>query len=72
MISTPLEWRELNAGPERWTMLTVPGRLKRLKIDPWAGYWTAKQQVTRARRQHFAAPEGIRLTMLIFSATIEA
>ena len=24
MMSTPLEWRQLNAGPERWTMLTVP------------------------------------------------
>ena len=40
MVSMPLEWRELSGGPERWTLLTVPERLKRLKTDPWAGYWT--------------------------------
>ena len=48
MVSMPLAWRELSSASERWTLLAVPLRLKRLKTDPWAGYWTAKQQVTRA------------------------
>jgi bifunctional non-homologous end joining protein LigD len=48
MVSMPLEWRELRGGPERWTLLTVPQRLKRLKADPWAGYWTASQRLSKA------------------------
>jgi bifunctional non-homologous end joining protein LigD len=48
MVSMPLEWRELGAGPERWTLLTVPQRLKRLKSDPWAGYGTALQRLSNA------------------------
>jgi bifunctional non-homologous end joining protein LigD len=46
MVSMPLEWRELSGGPERWTFLTVPGRLKRLKTDPWAGYWNPAQRLS--------------------------
>ena len=48
MVSMPLEWRELSAGPERWTLMTAPGRLKRLRADPWAGYWTARQRLSNA------------------------
>jgi bifunctional non-homologous end joining protein LigD len=46
-VSMPLDWRELIGGPERWTLLTVPRRLHRLRSDPWAGYWTAAQRVTK-------------------------
>jgi bifunctional non-homologous end joining protein LigD len=48
MVSMPLSWKELTAGPERWTLTTVPQRLRRLKADPWAGYWTAKQTLSSA------------------------
>jgi DNA primase len=48
MVSMPLEWRDLGEGPERWTLLTVPQRLKRRKKDPWAGYWTASQRLSDA------------------------
>jgi bifunctional non-homologous end joining protein LigD len=48
LVSMPLEWRELGAGPARWTLLTVPQRLKRLKSDPWAGYGTASQRLSKA------------------------
>jgi len=48
MVSMSLDWQELSGGPERWTLMTVPRRLKRLKVDPWAGYWTAKQQISAA------------------------
>ena len=45
MVSMPLDWQELSAGPERWTLTTAPTRLRRLRADPWAGYWKSKQQL---------------------------
>jgi bifunctional non-homologous end joining protein LigD len=45
-VSMPLAWRDLDGGPARWTLLTVPRRLKRLKTDPWARYWTASQRLS--------------------------
>jgi bifunctional non-homologous end joining protein LigD len=46
MVSMPLAWRELGGGPERWTLLTSPKRLKHLRTDPWAGYWSATQRLS--------------------------
>jgi bifunctional non-homologous end joining protein LigD len=47
LVSMPLDWRELDGGPEPWTVLTVPQRLKRRKRkDPWAEYWTASQRLS--------------------------
>lgn len=48
MVSMPLDWRELRTGPERWTLLNAPQRLRRQKKDPWAGYWTASQRLSDA------------------------
>jgi DNA primase len=42
----PIGWRDLVTAPERWTLLTVPMRLKRLKTDPWAGYWSSTQRLS--------------------------
>jgi len=38
-VSTPLRWSEVNAklNPGRFTIQSVPTRLKRLKDDPWTG-----------------------------------
>jgi bifunctional non-homologous end joining protein LigD len=47
-VSMPLDWRELSASPDRWTLLTVPRRLHRLRADPWAAYWTSSQRVSDA------------------------
>lgn len=47
-VSMPVGWRDLAAEPERWTVLTVPARLKRLKADPWAGYWSSTQRLSAA------------------------
>jgi bifunctional non-homologous end joining protein LigD len=44
-VSMPVDWKELSAGPERWTLLTVPRQL-RLRKDPWAGYWNASQRIS--------------------------
>ena len=56
MVSMPLDWRELNAGPERWTLTTALGRLKRLKADPWAVYWKTKQQLKQDAITALARP----------------
>ena len=46
-VSTPIAWGELSRTrpPDRFTIATVLARLKRLKNDPWHGYWTATQQL---------------------------
>jgi bifunctional non-homologous end joining protein LigD len=48
-VSVPLAWRELTAAktPDRFTMATVPGRLARLRADPWKAYWCARQTIPR-------------------------
>jgi bifunctional non-homologous end joining protein LigD len=46
-VSLPLDWNELKGGAERWTLLTVPRRLHRLRVDPWAGYWNASQRISK-------------------------
>jgi bifunctional non-homologous end joining protein LigD len=45
-VSMPIGWRDLSSGPERWTLMTVPSRLRRAKMDPWAAYWTSRQRLS--------------------------
>jgi bifunctional non-homologous end joining protein LigD len=45
-VSMPVDWSALNASPERWTLTTVPSRLKDLRADPWAEYWTCTQEIS--------------------------
>jgi DNA ligase D-like protein (predicted polymerase) len=47
-VSMPIDWDDLDTPPERYTLITVPKRLNRARVDPWAGYWTAAQQVSDA------------------------
>ena len=44
-VSMPLAWEALRAPPDRYTLETVPRRLARLRVDPWAGYWSGAQEV---------------------------
>jgi bifunctional non-homologous end joining protein LigD len=46
-VSLPVAWNELEVDPREWTLLTVPARLARMRRDPWAGYFTAAQRMTR-------------------------
>jgi bifunctional non-homologous end joining protein LigD len=47
-VSVPLDWDELSVRtrPERWTVKTVPRRL-RTHPDPWKGYFKSRQQLPR-------------------------
>jgi bifunctional non-homologous end joining protein LigD len=45
LVSMPIDWKELTAGPAQWTLMTVLRRLKR-RSDPWADYWSARQRLT--------------------------
>ena len=55
-VSMPLDWSDLNASPERWTLSTAAKRLKRLRSDPWVKYWTCDQQISNAS---FAAVQAL-------------
>jgi bifunctional non-homologous end joining protein LigD len=56
MVSMPIDWSDLNASPERWTLTTVPQRLKHLRANPWHTYWTAAQEISDAS---LAAVQGL-------------
>jgi bifunctional non-homologous end joining protein LigD len=47
-VSMPLGWNDLHAPPDRWTLLTVPRRLDRLRADPWKDYWQGAQVISAA------------------------
>ncbi|HEY7172156.1 MAG TPA: non-homologous end-joining DNA ligase [Vicinamibacterales bacterium] len=48
-VSVPLTWSELSASrrPDRFTLLTVPARLSRLRSNPWKGYDSLRQKIPR-------------------------
>jgi bifunctional non-homologous end joining protein LigD len=47
-VSMPLGWNDLDEPPDRWTLLTVPRRLDRLRADPWKDYWSDAQIISAA------------------------
>jgi bifunctional non-homologous end joining protein LigD len=57
-VSVPIAWDELtrSMNPGRWTIKTVPARLKRLGKDPWAEYWRCKQRLSDAMLSAIGAP----------------
>ena len=47
-VSMPLDWDDLDEPPHRWTLLTAPRRLARLRADPWKHYWRGAQSISVA------------------------
>jgi bifunctional non-homologous end joining protein LigD len=47
-VATPLAWSELNPrlDPQKFTVLSVPGRLNKLRTDPWTGLFKTRQSLT--------------------------
>jgi bifunctional non-homologous end joining protein LigD len=48
IVSMPLDWNDLADPPQRWTLLTVPRRLDRLRADPWKDYWDTAHKISPA------------------------
>jgi bifunctional non-homologous end joining protein LigD len=47
-VATPLTWDELGrAKPAKFTVETIPQRLKKLKSDPWEEFFTVKQRLPK-------------------------
>jgi bifunctional non-homologous end joining protein LigD len=48
-VSIPLSWTELTPklDPSRFTVETVPNRVERQRIDPWAGYFRSRQRLSK-------------------------
>jgi bifunctional non-homologous end joining protein LigD len=48
-ISVPIAWSELTATttPDRFTIVTVPRRLSKLRRDPWKAYAATRQTIPR-------------------------
>jgi DNA primase len=44
----------VDVKPETFTLLTVPGRVKRLKKDPWQGFFALRQSITPEMRRQAA------------------
>jgi DNA primase len=57
-VSTPVGWEELKNDLRGATfdIRTVPARLRQLKNDPWAEYWSGKQRITVAARRALSSP----------------
>lgn len=47
-VATPLTWDELPKvkRADYYTVANVPERLRRLRKDPWEGFWRARQSIT--------------------------
>jgi bifunctional non-homologous end joining protein LigD len=45
-VSMPLGWEDLDDSPARWTLMTVPRHLSRLRTDPWKDYWKSTQTIS--------------------------
>jgi len=48
-LSMPIGWRELDPtlGPNAFTILNVSSRLAGRRVDPWRGFWTSSQRLSK-------------------------
>ena len=45
-MSVPVRWEDLSRlGGEQYTVATIREHLRRVRTDPWRGYWTARQRL---------------------------
>jgi bifunctional non-homologous end joining protein LigD len=45
-VSAPIAWDELGDTLPPFSLVSVPKRLARLRVDPWAGYWRSTQRIS--------------------------
>jgi bifunctional non-homologous end joining protein LigD len=55
-VAAPLRWDELKAltSGAPYTVKTLPTRLKKLKRDPWEGFFSTRQSITAKARKALA------------------
>jgi bifunctional non-homologous end joining protein LigD len=58
-VSTPVGWDEIDEDIRgtHFNLHNVPARIAKLRKDPWAGYWTAKQSLTKAMIKKMAGSD---------------
>ena len=51
-VATPLSWDELSASlqPDRFSVRTVPQRLRKMQQDPWHSFFELRQSISRDMR----------------------
>jgi bifunctional non-homologous end joining protein LigD len=54
-VAVPIAWEELSAKtrPDMYNVTNLPGRLAKLKKDPWADFFSVRQSLTREVRKAF-------------------
>jgi bifunctional non-homologous end joining protein LigD len=52
-VATPIAWEELKdiGSAAMWTIASLPGRLAKLKEDPWSDYFKTRQMLTAAMKK---------------------
>ncbi|HUQ01402.1 MAG TPA: non-homologous end-joining DNA ligase [Kofleriaceae bacterium] len=47
-VAVPIAWREVTSKlrSDQWTVRDLRRRLARLRVDPWADYWSCTQELT--------------------------
>jgi bifunctional non-homologous end joining protein LigD len=52
LVSALLSWKELSSGihPQDFSVVTVPDRLQRLRVDPWKGFFDLSQSCPSAAK----------------------
>jgi bifunctional non-homologous end joining protein LigD len=55
-VSTPVAWEEIDEDIRgtHFNLHNVPARVAKLRKDPWAGYWTRQQSLTKQTLQRLA------------------
>ncbi len=59
-VAVPITWRELEASDEpiRYTVRSLPDRLRRLRRDPWEGYGSVRQSITVGMKKELGVGRG--------------
>jgi bifunctional non-homologous end joining protein LigD len=47
-VATPIAWSELTTrlNPKKFTVKSIPARLKKLRVDPWVDFYRVRQSLT--------------------------
>jgi bifunctional non-homologous end joining protein LigD len=54
-VATPIAWEELSSKtrPDMYNIANLPGRLVKMRKDPWASFFSVRQSISREVRAAF-------------------